>query len=113
MAVGARQKRWIFLGAGALFLVAMALWVFRASQKEQAKKRASFGADNFQYSIMNGGVVQQQAVDPKSPANNPAKDPNVQETLKVINEINRVNQMNAELRKNAPPTTPPPPKKDR
>lgn len=113
MAVGARQKRWIILGAGALLLGGLALVVFRASQKEQARKRAAFGADAFQYPIVNGSVVQQQALDPNSPANNPARDPNVQETLKVINEINRVNQMNAELRKNLPPTTPPPPKKDR
>lgn len=113
MAVGARQKRWIILGAGALLLGGLALAVFRASQKEQSRIRAAFGATPLSYPIVNRSGVQQQALDPKSPANNPARDPNVQETLKVIEEINRVNQMNAELRKNLPPTPPPPPKKDR
>lgn len=111
--MGARQKRWVILGAGALLLAGLAVVVFRASQKEQARKRAAFGADTFRYPIVNGSVVQQQAIDPNSPANNPAQDPRVQETLKVINEINRVNQMNAELRKNIPPAPPPAPKKDR
>ena len=109
--MGARQKRWMVLVAGALFVVVMALWVFRTSQKEQAKKRAALGAETFRYSPRDP-MNQSPAFQPNHPANNPAQDPNVIDSLRVINDINRIYQMHSQLKKNTP-ATPAPPQKDR
>lgn len=99
--MGARRSIWIWVGTGAFLLVLLAVWVFRASLTEQRKPRSAFGAKGFENS-MQGTAGFPQTVDPNSPKNNPALDPHVQETLRTIDEINRINKFNLELRRKTP-----------
>ena len=95
--VGARRTILLCWGAGAFLLVLLSVWVFRASLREQRKPRSSFGAKGFEYSMPGA-----QNLDPNSPANNPQLDPHVHETLRTIDEINRIKQLNLELQNKMP-----------
>jgi hypothetical protein len=105
--MGARRFPWIWWATGALFLLLLVGWVFRASLKEQQKPRSSFGKNTFE---VDGNRYTTHAVDPNNPPTNPAFDPHVQETLRTIDEINRINELNENLRNN--PIHAEPPKQD-
>lgn len=95
--MGARRSLLIWWGAGAVLLLLLAAWVFRASLNEQRRPHSSFGANGFDRpGDARAGMPQN--VDSNGPNNNPALDPHVQETLRTINEINRLNKMNQDLR---------------
>lgn len=114
--MGARRSIWLVVGTGAFLLVLLAVWVFRASLRDQRRPSSSFGADGFQ----NGGRENPRfpaSTDPNIPSTNPSMDPHVQQTLQTINEINRINRMNQELREKTPKPSaknpaPPPQKKE-
>ncbi len=108
--MGARRSLWFWWGAGAFFVLGVAVWVFWAALREQRMKpRVSEGA----WAQQGVGVP----VDSGRRTNGelgsipPGVDPGVQETLRTINEINRINQLNRDLRKKTPtvpvaPTSP-------
>lgn len=106
--MSARRPPWLWWGAGALFLIIVAAWVFWASQREARFKALSdLGPASLGPSASPGDLPPPAETVRTSP--NVGIDPRLQETLQTVNEINRLNRLNADLRRPEPRPAPPTP----
>jgi len=104
--MSARRPPWVWWGAGALFLIAVAAWVFWASQRENRFKPLSdLGPASLTTGATPGDLPPAAGTTRTTPG--VGIDPRLQETLQTVNEINRLNRINADLRR--PETRPAPP----
>jgi hypothetical protein len=110
--MSARRPPWLWWGAGALFLIVIAGWVFWASQRERRfKPLSNLGPANLPTGFSPGDLPAPAGLPRSKPG--VGIDPRLQQTLQTVNEINRLNQINADMRRTpnrpSPPTPPLPP----